>query len=161
MTIAALRALIDAELPDVVRHPSPHWTGPLPERTNMTTPPTPPGPQLATIKDLLAWGDKHPTAALRRHAAQARVHLDALREGQRNAAEEARLDAEEAALKQHLEGVRAARAALRSGAPRTGLDYDAATIRAWAREQNIPCPGHGRLPQDIVAAWRETTGGNP
>lgn len=159
MTIAALRALIAAELPHVIRHPSPRWTGPAPERTDMTNPPTPHGdPPVATVKDLLAWGDAHPTATLRRHAQQARTHLDALRAGQQVAAEVHQLTAQEDTLRRRLEDLRKRKAdLLRPGTRRAPVAYTAAEVRTWAAEHNIPCPGHGRVPKDVVDAWQAGT----
>lgn len=156
MTIAALRALIDAELPDIVRHTSPRWRGPEPERTDMTAPSTEqrPVPQLTTIKDLLAWGDRHTNTTVRRHAEQARTHLDALREAQRADTELVRLATEEADLVARLADVRERKVALRPVVRRSPT-FEAAVVRAWARAQGIDCPGHGRVPKDIVAAWRE------
>lgn len=155
MTIAALRALIDAELPHVTRHPSPRWTGPVPERTDMTAPPTiRPEPPVATVKDMLAWGDNHSSAALRRHAAQARLHLDALREGQRVDAEVRQLAAQEDSLRQRLEALRKQKADLQRGIRKATTPYTAAEVRTWAKDNNITCPAHGRVPQDVVEAWR-------
>ncbi|PSK96680.1 Lsr2 protein [Haloactinopolyspora alba] len=43
-------------------------------------------------------------------------------------------------------------------AAQAALDYNAAEVRAWARENGIECPTRGRfLPRGVVDAWREAT----
>ncbi|MFC1410477.1 hypothetical protein ACEZCY_14555 [Streptacidiphilus sp. N1-12] len=121
-------------------------------------PAVPPGPPL-TVKALIAWGEAHSEAALRRHAEQARAHLDALREGHRAFAEIERIAAQERVLEDQLAQLRERKAALRPGATRAP-SYDTAVIRAWARENNVPCPPTGRVPQAVVDSWREHTAGH-
>lgn len=40
-------------------------------------------------------------------------------------------------------------------------EYDAAEVRAWARANNKQVTDKGRVPDDIVAAWREATAAQP
>lgn len=169
MTIAALRALIAEELPHVRRLPAPRLparpfsaketepvnpnppTAPAPSVPPATAPTTAPAP--LPVGKLLAWAASHPEKGIRDHAEKARASLDALRERHAAAAELARISTEAAELEQRLVQLRAREAELKPA--RKSRDYDLAEVRAWARAGGMTVSDHGRVPQSVLAAWRE------
>ncbi|MEU2764286.1 hypothetical protein [Streptomyces sp. NPDC007094] len=172
MTIAALLALIEEELPGIPRHPAPQ----IPRSrfsakdTTMNTQPEPAArpssPSSTTapmaVGALIAWALGHSDRAVRRHGEQAHDNLGWLRT--RHAADEelARVDAEEADLEERLAAVRARKAQLGSPSKRKSpvRDYVPAEVRAWARGAGLDVPAVGTVPNTVVAAWREATGGS-
>ncbi|MEU2901318.1 hypothetical protein ABZ771_00245 [Streptomyces globisporus] len=173
MTIAALHRLLDEEQPDVVRHPAPE----IPQITarkkkSMQQPrpvPGPPAPQgqssagaapLAVGK-LLAWAEAHETRFVARKGEQARVLLRELRGLYAEAEELAQADAEEQRLLGELADLRARKDRLRPTQKRKSpvRDYVPAEVRTWARGAGLDVPAAGTVPNAIVAAWREATGG--
>ncbi|MEU5284154.1 histone-like nucleoid-structuring protein Lsr2 [Streptomyces sp. NPDC020755] len=163
MTIAALQALIDEELPGVPRHPAPRiprtrfsakdttmTTQPVPtDRTPNSTETTP----ASTMSGLIAWALGHSDRTVRRHGEQAHDALGWLRTRHTADQELARVDAEEKELEERLAAVRARRAELNP--KKAARDYTAADVRAWARTQGLPIPDKGQIPAEILAAWRE------
>ncbi|MEU9777462.1 hypothetical protein [Streptomyces sp. NPDC047968] len=162
MTVAALRALLDAELPHVPRGPAPWIPHTTEKRTLMTQPPAPDGPPPAatwTVGKLLAWADSHPTRAVRSRAARAREHIEALR-AQHAADQQAdQLATEEADLARRLADVRARRAELKRPTARRAPSYSATKVRAWAAERGITVPAAGRVPGAVVEQWRAAQDG--
>ncbi|WP_329356942.1 hypothetical protein [Streptomyces anulatus] len=173
MTIAALIRLLDEEQPDVRRHPAPE----IPQitarkRKFMQQPrpvPSPPGTQemppagaapLAVGK-LLAWAEAHETRFVARKGEQARALLRELRGLYAEAEELAQADAEEQRLVEQLAELRARKDRLRPTQKRKSpvRDYVPAEVRAWARGAGLDVPSAGTVPNAIVAAWREATGG--
>ncbi|MEU2180081.1 Lsr2 family DNA-binding protein [Streptomyces thermolilacinus] len=178
MTIAALRALLDEELPDVPRHPAPE----LPHKPSATarkepppvqpvpfTQPSTPAPAPAAtpasapipVGQLLAWADQHEDPAVREQSAQARTALVGLR--RRHAADQElqRLAQEQQDLEERLAAIQARQAELappKRRRRRTGnADIDSAAVRAWARQAGVACPPTGRPPAAVVDAWRKAT----
>ncbi|MFE9645812.1 histone-like nucleoid-structuring protein Lsr2 [Streptomyces sp. NPDC006365] len=41
------------------------------------------------------------------------------------------------------------------------LDYDAAEVRAWARQNGHEVPARGRIPSPVLDAWRQRPGARP
>ncbi|MFF7485599.1 histone-like nucleoid-structuring protein Lsr2 [Streptomyces luteogriseus] len=114
-------------------------------------------PDQITVGQLLAWGDKHPDADVQDQAARARVLLTGLR--RRHAADQelAAIDSEEEQLAKRLAELRARKAELAPAKPkskRKPVEYPAAEVRAWAKEQGVDCPPVGRVPKAVVEAWR-------
>ncbi|WP_367572804.1 Lsr2 family DNA-binding protein [Streptomyces globisporus] len=162
MTVAALLALIEEELPGIPRHPAPriprsHFSA---KDTTMNTQPEPaarPSAPLSTtapmaVGALIAWALGHSDRAVRRHGEQAHDNLGWLRT--RHAADEelARVDAEERDLEERLAAVRARRAELKPKKP--SRDYDAAEVRAWAQAHNLSVPARGQISAAVLEAWR-------
>lgn len=213
MTVAALRALLDAAQPDVVRPPAPRLP---PRRTHPRSHTRPArnekvnlsvnaytavilsmhadgysdqqiadhlqvdreevaqtindnqqqaqeaaGPDGAE-EDLLDWADAHTDAAVRRDAQRARTALAALRERRVADAELARITAEKTEVEQRLAQLAEREAQLK---PKTGgrkprqlRDHDPREVRTWARQQGLEVPDRGRIPKDVLAAWRNRYG---
>lgn len=182
MTIAALRRLLEEELPDVPRHPAPLIPHTARKRQTMQQQPRPvPGPQIAQhesritnhvptaaaetpipIGRVIAWAEQHPTRAVARKGEQARALLGELR--QLHAADEelTAADAEEQRLVQQLAELRARKEKLRPTTRRkqAARDYVPAEVRAWARANGRDVPAIGTLPRPIVQAWREAQTGD-
>lgn len=170
MTIAALRRLLDEEMPDVTRHPAPqipqiiarkrkHMTESLAPRPSQAAPSA--GLTVATTGALIAWAEMHPTKSVARKGEQARALLRELRELQTAEEELTKAEAEEQRLLQQLQVVRARREQLR---PRRKTQaapgYDQAAVRAWAREHGHTVADRGSVPAPVVEAWRAAqTGG--
>ncbi|MEV6437264.1 Lsr2 family DNA-binding protein [Streptomyces anulatus] len=173
MTIAALNRLLDEEQPDVVRHPAPE----IPQitarkRKPMQQPrpvPGPPAPQETSsagaaplaVGKLLAWAEAHETRFVARKGAQARALLRELRGLYAEAEELVQVDAEEQRLLGQLAELRARKGRLHPSQKRKSpvRDYVPAEVRAWAKNAGLDVPAAGTVPNRIVAAWREATGG--
>lgn len=166
MTIAALRALIDEELPYVPRHPAPpiphrHFSAKEPD-TVTTIPSTRQEPSPAPraepaplpVGQLLAWGAAHPDKAIRDHAEKARMSLGALRTRHQADEELSCIDTEAAELAKRLAELEARKAELVPAKSRAPRSYDAAAVRAWALQQDMDVPTRGRVPNAVVDAWR-------
>lgn len=167
MTIAALRALLDQELPDVPRHPAPrlnlpHWSAK--EHDTMTDTDIEPRPDGAcqpsgnTLADILAWALHHNDTDVQALGEQARTALAALYERRDRDAELARIEKELAAIDSRAEQLRDRQAELLPPAPKkrpSRVDYPAADVRAWARTAGLDCPATGRVPAAVVQAWRD------
>ncbi|WP_166802842.1 histone-like nucleoid-structuring protein Lsr2 [Streptomyces sp. ICN441] len=159
MTIAALRALLEEEQPDVRRHPAP-WIPHTAHRHKETTVSVtiPPRPESAIpIGQLLAWAAAHQDKRIRDHAERARASLAALRERHQADEELAELDLQESELQKRLDAVRSRKAELLP-AKKTGRDYDPKEVRAWAHERGLTVPDRGQIPKAVLAAWRERDG---
>ncbi|GGZ53045.1 Lsr2 family DNA-binding protein [Streptomyces rubiginosohelvolus] len=165
MTIAALLALVDEELPGIPRHPAPRIprTPFSAKDTPMTASPVPqprpaeptPTDVLPTVGALIAWAHAHPDKAVRRLGDQAHLALGALRTRHHDEQELTKVAAEEAELEERLATVRARKAQL--GGPKRkapARDYDAAEVRAWAQAHNMQVPARGQLPAAVLDAWR-------
>ncbi|MEU3972374.1 Lsr2 family DNA-binding protein [Streptomyces bacillaris] len=162
MTIAALQALIDEEIPGIPRHPAPRLprirfsAKDTPMTTSPVSQPSAPAPADAplTVGALIAWAHAHTDKSIQRLAAQAHDALGTLRTRHHEEQELARVTAEETELEERLAEIRARKARL---APRRKptRDYDPATVRTWARENSIPVPDKGQIPAAVLAAWRE------
>ncbi|MDX3162401.1 hypothetical protein PV516_01120 [Streptomyces scabiei] len=173
MTIAALRALLD-EIdtqggPDAARQwrlasPDP-CTGRTPPVNTIPQPQTPPAPvaedpEKIPVGRLLAWADAHTDSDIQDQAARGRAILVALRTRYAADNELAAIHTEAEQLEQRLAELRTRQAELAPPVKKTRrnpLDYDAAAVRAWARDNNLPCPAVGRVPKPVVDAWRKAT----
>ncbi|MFD7860950.1 histone-like nucleoid-structuring protein Lsr2 [Streptomyces sp. NPDC059783] len=180
MTISALRALLDEELPDVPRHPAPQipHTARNPhtarKRKRMNQQPAVPGPRPAqdttpsyddpplSTGALLAWAIAHSTKGIARKGVQARELLAELRTLRADAERIAQADAEEKRLLEALAAVRARKEQLRprrkTTAPGTATATQAA-VRAWARSKGLPVAERGSIPASVVEAWKAAQGG--
>ncbi|MFI7239320.1 histone-like nucleoid-structuring protein Lsr2 [Streptomyces cyaneofuscatus] len=166
MTIAALWALIDEELPGIPRHPAPriprtHFSA---KDTTMTTSPVPqprpadPPPAEAApiaVGALIAWAHAHSDKAVRRLGDQVHFALGELRTRHQGEQELAKVAAEEAELEERLAAVRARKAELAPKRKAPTRDYDPAEVRTWARAEGLPVPDRGQIPAAVLAAWRE------
>ncbi|MEU0001969.1 hypothetical protein ABZ069_34180 [Streptomyces microflavus] len=171
MTIAALRALIDEELPGIPRHPAPRIprTRFSAKDTPMTSPvphprpadPTPAENPPITVGALIAWAHAHSDKAVRRLGDQAHLALGQLRTHHHDEQELTDLAAKETELEERLAAVRASMAQLKPKRKAPARDYEPATVRAWARENSVPVPAMGQIPAAVLTAWRErdTRGG--
>lgn len=120
-----------------------------------------PSPEQATVGALLAWGDQHVDRAIRDQAAQARAAVTGLRTRYTADRELEQITSEAAQLEERLAELHARQEQLAPAKPKkrkSPLDYDAAVVRAWARDHNIPCPDRGRVPKNVLDAWRGDTG---
>ncbi|MFE1731611.1 histone-like nucleoid-structuring protein Lsr2 [Streptomyces bacillaris] len=160
MTIAALQALVDEEIPGIPRPPAPRIprTPYSAKGTPMTTSPVPQSSASAdvplTVGALIAWAHAHTDKSIQRLAAQAHDALGTLRTRHHEEQELARVTAEETELEERLAEIRARKARL---APRRKptRDYDPATVRTWARGKGLTVPDRGQIPAAVLAAWRE------
>ncbi|MFD4830184.1 hypothetical protein ACFWPV_10065 [Streptomyces uncialis] len=174
MTIAALRALLDEELPHIPRHPAPR--PPLHRNTTQETPamhepqPTreaPAYPESAPPKipvaQLLRWADTHHDPDIQDQAARARVILVGLNQRHHRDTELTAIASKKEELEQQMAELIARESELNPPKARrrskTTVDYDSATVRAWARANNVPCTATGRPPTKVVDAWRAATQG--
>ncbi|MFE1925835.1 histone-like nucleoid-structuring protein Lsr2 [Streptomyces asoensis] len=109
---------------------------------------------------LLKWADSHDDEDIRDQAARARATLAGLRHRYDTDKELTELGSEAEQLERRLAEVRAREAELappKAKKSRTPVDYPAAEVRAWARDNSVPCPPTGRVPKAVVEAWRAAT----
>lgn len=173
MTIAALQALIDEELPGIPRHPAPRIprTRFSAKDTPMTTHPVP-HPRPAdppsaedppiTVGALIAWAHAHTDKGIRRLGDEAHLALGTLRTRHQEEQALTELAAKETELEERLAEVRASMAQMKPKKRKApARDYEPATVRAWARDNNVPVPSMGQIPAAVLTAWRErnTQGG--
>lgn len=182
MTIAALRHLL-AEIdrqggPEAARHDrlhldpegAPHamTTAPIhtaPQPTSPLVALRPPvadeTPEQLPVGKLLAWGDQHDDPDIQDQAARARAALAGLRQRYAADRELASITSERAQLEQRLAELQAREQELapaKAKKRKTLVDYDAAVVRAWARDNGVACPDRGRIPKPVLDAWRRATG---
>lgn len=178
MTVAALRALLDQELPHVPRHPAPHLPhihftaketpmqtaaagAPHPARSTLRRLPAPaPGAEREReteripVGELLAWADKHQDPAIQDQSARARADLTGLRARHQADRELAAITAEAEQLERRLTEIRRRQSELRPKR-KTKRDYDSAEVRVWARANGHTVPDRGQIPKKVLQAWRE------
>jgi hypothetical protein len=122
-------------------------------------PPAPPTP-LAPVSDmgqLFEWAVGHADPEVQALGEQARNSVAALWERRRRDIELTKVDAELAEVEARAAELRARQAELQPPAKRRPPTYNAALVRAWARREGITVPATGRVPADVVTAWRTTT----
>lgn len=160
MTIAALRALLDQELPHIQRPPAPRLT--LPRWTAKESPPVPespptPPPAGGSVSDALDWAADHHDPDIRALGDNIRASLADLYARRAREAELAHITAELAEVDARAAQLRARQAELQPPPTkhRGRVDYPAAEVRAWARQTGLDCPATGRVPTAIVQAWRD------
>lgn len=180
MTIAALRALLDEidtqggpeaarhnrlNLPEDERTPEPMTIAPAPAPPVVDVQLKPDTdvrlrePEPLPVGQLLKWGDEHTDAEIRDQAARARAALAGLRKRHAADQELTAITTEAAELEKRLAELRAREQELapaKTKKQRKPLDYDAAAVRAWAREQGIACPDRGRVPKAVLDTWRSS-----
>lgn len=166
--IATLRDLL-ADLDEqhhssAERTPEPMTTAPNPQ-------PTPPAvdvqlkaadddPENLPVGKLLAWGDQHLDAEVQDQAARARVALAGLRQRYTADRELTAISSEREQLEKRLAELQAREQELAPAKPkkaRKPVNYPAAEVRAWAKENGFDCPPVGRVPNAVVDAWRQAT----
>lgn len=183
MTIAALRALLQEideqggpeaarqwrlNLPDPIEEGNIPMATPAP-RSAPAPAPGPPRPAAPVMIDdperipvgkPLAWADAHPDPDVQDQSARARAAVTGLRRRYAADHELAAITSEKQQLQERLAQLQEREAELSPPQPksRRAKSYNAAAIRGWARENNIPCPSSGRVPKAVVDAWREATG---
>jgi len=126
-----------------------------------TTPPAEVQPApVPPLGKLLHWADAHVDASVRDQAALAGELLEALRSRYAADQELTAISDEAAQLEKRLAEIRAREAELapkKPGKAKRPLDYPAAEVRAWARENSVDCSATGRVPKAVVDAWRAAT----
>ncbi|MEU0761616.1 hypothetical protein ABZ351_18315 [Streptomyces microflavus] len=164
MTIAALQALIDEELPGIPRLPAPRiprthfsakdtpMTHPVPH-SRPADPPPAEDPSI-TVGALIAWAHAHHDKAIRRLGDEAHLALGTLRTRHQEEQALTELAAKETELEERLAEVRSSMAQLKPKRKAPARDYEPATVRAWARENSIPVPAMGQIPAAVLTAWR-------
>ncbi len=171
MTIAALKALYDhidheggpaAARAGLLRHhtternPVTLTTGPSPAKDDSIAREA----EELPVGALLHWADTHEDPEVQDQSARARAALTGLRQRYIRDHELAAISTEAEQLEQRLAELRAREAELapaKARRPKTAGNPDAAAARAWAKENNVPCPDRGRVPKDVMDAWREAT----
>ena len=111
------------------------------------------------IGKLLSWARQHPSRTVVRKAERVHALLAELRAYHAADEEIAQAAAEEERLLQQLAAVRARKEQLRPKRKSPVRDYDQAEVRAWARAHGHNVSEIGTVPNTVVAAWREATGG--
>ncbi|SDM47189.1 Lsr2 protein [Streptomyces sp. cf386] len=180
MTIAAFRRLLD-EIdeqggPEAARHNRLHLPDDEGTQQPMSTAPAhpvvdvqlkasadvrlktvPADPEPIPVGQLLKWGDEHPDTEVRDQAARVRAGLTGLRNRHAADQELTAITTEAEQLEKRLAELRAREAELAPAKPkkaRKPVDYPAAEVRVWAKENGLDCPAIGRVPKAIVDAWR-------
>lgn len=161
MTIAALRALLEVEQPDVDlaevtdtidTHRRPQTADDSTDRPAVRI-------ELAATDgdaNLLAWADQHQAAAVGRHAQRAREALAALRERRSVEAELEQIQGEASEIEQRLTTLRQREAELKPQKQRRpSRDYKPREVRQWARGVGLDVPDRGAIPHTVLNAWRE------
>lgn len=115
---------------------------------------------------LLKWAEGHDDKHVRDQAARARTALDELRTRHAADQELAAITSQAEHLEKQLAELRARQAELSPAKKRkqTGSyvrDYDTRTVRAWAKDNGIDCPGVGQIPKRVLDAWRAATSNEP
>lgn len=121
-----------------------------------------------SLEELLGRADRSSDAQTRRLSARARALLVDLRnrlrsEEQRAAAAERvrELERQLAAARTALKAVTAPPGRAVAAAPATssgGLGAESKVIREWAARNKVPCPDRGRIPREVVDAYRAAQG---
>lgn len=112
------------------------------------------------LVELLAWADNHDDDNVRADAVQAGHTILRLVNRRRADAELAANATEMAELEKRLAQLRERQAELAPPKPKAkknkpgALGYDPAEVRAWARGAGITVSPTGRVPGEIVDAWR-------
>ncbi|MEU6513687.1 hypothetical protein [Streptomyces sp. NPDC046978] len=117
--------------------------------------------EVPSVDELLDWGDKHPDPEVADQAARARAAFEGLRHRHSTDRRLFALELESTQLERRLAELQAQRAALAPRRPKSArgeADYPAATVRAWAAANDIPCPTTGRVPGRVITAWRQAVG---
>ncbi|MFE2940997.1 hypothetical protein ACFXKG_18330 [Streptomyces sp. NPDC059255] len=184
VTIAALRRLLDQELPHVPRLPAPTLprrpfsakeTPDMPETADTlisttddvvdhedlaapqhsTEQPAAPAEPLTTGA-LIAWAERHTDPTVRADGERAWTSLQALRERHTADSELVQVDTEMSRLEDRLAVLRARRDHLAPRPKKRGArGYEPRVVRGWALEQGMDVPALGPVPKKIVAAWRQ------
>ncbi|MDX2698929.1 Lsr2 family DNA-binding protein [Streptomyces ipomoeae] len=119
----------------------------------------------AEVAELLAWAADHDDQAVRADGETAAAVLTRLRERRAVDAELERITSEKSQLEKRLAELAAREDTLRPPKPAKKktkqLDYDAAEVRAWARENGHEVPDRGRIPAPVLTAWRARPGARP
>ncbi|MBZ6258819.1 WhiB family transcriptional regulator [Streptomyces olivaceus] len=145
--------LRDAQHPAVACHSAPLFEG-----TSLAVTTTSSAPPLPT-KDLLQWAEEHSDSSVQALAARVREGLADLRLRYEAAHELTAIARKKEELEAQLTALAAREAALappkKKRKPSSYTrDYVPATVRAWAAETGIDCPGRGQIPKAVLDAWR-------
>lgn len=128
--------------------------------------PEPPAEVIPELSELLAWAADHEDQAVRAEGETAAAVLASLRERRAVDAELEEITSEKSQLQKRLAELAAREDTLRPSKPakkkaKQQLDYDAAEVRAWARENGHEVPDRGRIPAPVLTAWRARSGARP
>lgn len=118
-------------------------------------------PVVLPVDKLLDWGDTHVDPDVQAQAARARAALTGLRNRYASDLELNQITDEEEKLAARLAELRSRKAELLPPKPkgkRKASDYPAAEVRAWAKSNGHEVSPTGRVPKDVVDAWRTATG---
>ncbi|MET9140526.1 WhiB family transcriptional regulator [Streptomyces parvulus] len=157
------RVLRDAQHPAVAGHSTALSEGNSPAVT--TTPSAPPLP----TKDLIKWAEEHADSSVQALAARVREGLTDLRLRYEADHELTAIASKKEELEAQLAALTAREAELSPRKKRKAgayvRDYDTRTVRAWAAENGVDCPGRGQIPKHVLDAWRaavsSATAGTP
>ncbi|WP_328739908.1 hypothetical protein OHA91_22910 [Streptomyces erythrochromogenes] len=150
--LAAVERIISAHQNEVAAHRAGTLTPPRPAPVAASAPSATPD-----VADLLSWAADHPSPSIRTAGVRASTALDVLQNRRRQDAELEAVTSNVKELEARIEKLRARAAELRDGQKTRQVkprDYVPAEVRAWAREEGIPCPVAGVVPASVVAAWR-------
>ncbi|WP_030659766.1 MULTISPECIES: Lsr2 family protein [Streptomyces] len=144
------------ELATVERVITTHQNNLAAGRATAAATPAPAGTAVPDAADLLPWAEAHVEASIRQAGARARAALELLQTRRRTDAELQGIKRTEQELEARLAKLRARAAELKGGRGKQvkPRDYVPAEVRAWAREEGIPCPPAGVVPASVVDAWR-------
>jgi hypothetical protein len=128
--------------------------------------PEPPAEAIPELAELLAWAAAHDDQAVRADGETAAAVLATLRERRAVDAELEQITDEKTQLQKRLAELAAREDTLRPTKParkktKQRLDYDAAEVRAWARQNGHAVPDRGRIPAPVLDAWRKRPGARP
>lgn len=132
---------------------------PQPVPVPAPTPPKTYEKNIDGIADMLDAAEHCGSDRLGRAARKIREQLTALQRDLADHSREAKLRDEQTQLEARLAEIRAQLKPKRGpAAPASDLapaDVDSKTVRAWAAENGYQCPRTGRVPGDVVAAYRK------
>lgn len=110
---------------------------------------------------ILAWGEKHPTKAVRAAAARITTGLADLTERRQSEAVVAAAEAELAALRKQLaeaeEKVRRARGTGQTATGQPATKQEREQIRTWANANGHQVAPRGLIARDVLEAWAART----
>lgn len=127
-----------------------------------TRPAKAPAMGIPSVPRLLVWADGHQDAAVRDNATKARQLLLDLHNRQATDNEIATLTTELSEIERRRQELADRLAALqpapaKPAKAKTVRDYEPKTVRQWAIENNLNVPAIGRVPRNVVDAWRQAT----
>lgn len=159
--IATLRELLEAT-DDEDHTPDEGTDQPMSGTPTDEAPTAPEDSEKLPVGKILKWGDEHPDPEVQDQAARVRAGFLGLRKRYAADQELTAITTEAEQLEQRLAELRARKEALapakKPKGKRTPVEYPAAEVRAWAKDNGIACAPLGRVPKPVVDAWKKATG---